>query len=117
MTLESIQSLLFNNLVNESPILSGNMKANIKCSVTTPMECEVVIEAPFYDIDKWEKEGIIVKTGESRGGITDYAKLVNEMGGFMTHNKSEHWVNRAIYEIMVGVASQMGATLINKLPL
>lgn len=117
MGIETIQNLLFMNLVNRSPVLSGNMRMNIKCGMSTPTECQIVIEAPFYDLKEWKRSGVIKRTGETKNGKTDYAYWVNELGGFATHNKSEHWVNRAIYEIMTDAANQMGATLINELPL
>lgn len=117
MNLESIQSLLFMDLVNSSPVLSGNMKMNIHCGVNTPKECQVIIEAPFYDLTKWKKDGTIIKTGENIKGKTDYAYWVNEAGGFGRHNKSEHWVNRSMYEVALQIATQLGAEVINKLPL
>ena len=117
MNVEGIQSLLFMNLVNKSPILSGNMQMNIQCGITTPSECEIVIEAPFYDMKKWKKDKVIVKTGENFKGKTDYAYWVNELGGFATHNKSEHWVNRCMYEVALEIANQLGAEVINRLPL
>lgn len=113
----SIQNLLLINLINKSPVLSGNMATSIGLGLTTPIECEVIIEAPFYDMKKWKKDGAIIHTGENKNGKTDYAFWVNELGGFATHNKSEHWVNRAIYEVVKEVASMMNATVINELEL
>ena len=49
--------------------------------------------------------------------VADYAYWVNEMGGFGTHNKSEHWVNRSMYEVALEFANKLGAEIINKLPL
>lgn len=117
MDTEAIQNLLFINLYNKAPILSGNMQMSIQCGLTSPSESEIVIEAPFYDMKKWKKNGVIVRTGENINGKTDYAYWVNELGGFATHNASEHWVNRCIYEVMTEIANEMGAELINKLPL
>lgn len=115
VTTEQIQSLLFMNLVNKSPILSGNMQMNINCGLTSPSESQIVIEAPFYDMKKWKKDKVIIPTGDSIRGKTDYVYWVNEMGGFATHNQSEHWVNRSIYEVALEIASMMGAEIINKL--
>ena len=117
MELEGLQSLTFMNLVNKSPILSGNMQMNIQCGLTTSSECQIVIEAPFYDMKKWKKDGTIIRTGEDRKGKTDYAYWVNELGGFASHNASEHWVNRCIYEAVTEYANMIGATVINRLPL
>ena len=113
----AMQSLLFINLINKVPVLSGNMKMNIKCGITTPSQCEIVIEAPFYDTNKWKKDKTIIHTGENKGGFTDYAYWVNELGGFATHNQSEDWVNRALYEVVNEIANEIGATVINRLEL
>lgn len=113
----SIQNLLFMNLLQKTPVLSGNMYYGIQCGLSTPSQCEIIIEAPFYDMKKWKKDGAIVPTGENKGGFTDYAYWVNKLGGFATHNKSEGWVNRAIYEVVSEIANEVGATLINRLEL
>lgn len=113
----SIQNLLFMNLLQKSPVLSGNMQSLIQCGLTTPSQAEIVIEAPFYDMKKWKKEGVVVHTGENKKGYTDYAEWVNMLGGFATHNKSEHWVNKAIYEVVTEIANELGATVINRLEL
>lgn len=110
---EKINGLLFESLILQSPILSGNMLMNIKQENTNT----ILIEAPFYDLKKWGKEGIIVHTGENRNGKTDYAVDVNLEGGFGTHNKSEHWVNRCIVSVCQIVANEIGAEVINELPL
>ena len=114
---EEMQNLLFMNLINKSPVLSGNMQMNIQCGMTTPSECEIIIEAPFYDMKQWKKNGVIKRTGENINGKTDYAYWVNEMGGFATHNQSEHWVNRCMYEVALEFANRLGGEIINKLPL
>lgn len=107
-----LQSLIFMNLLNKSPILSGNMYGGIQCALSTPSQCEVVIEAPFYDMKKWKKDGSIIPTGEIKQGKTDYAEWVNMLGGFATHNKSEGWVNRAVYEVVSEMANRIGAKVI-----
>ena len=112
-----LQSLLFMNLLNKSPVLSGNMVTSIGCGLTTPKQAEIIIEAPFYDLNKWKKDKTIVRTGEIKRGYTDYAALVNEVGGFGTHNKSENWVNRAIFEVVSEIANGINATVINRLEL
>ena len=119
MDLEEIKdytrSSLFYNLVMESPILSGNMQSMISMGYGND-GYEVIIEAPFYDFKKWEKEGVIVHTGESFNGKTDYAYDVNEFGAFGRHNKSEHWVNRVINVICHDVAVKFNGVVEGELP-
>lgn len=114
---EKIHSLLFDNLIFSSPILSGNMVSNIHTGMQGTNTREIVIEAPFYDLKKWQKEGVIVHTGETLFGKTDYASLVNDFGGFGTHNQSEGWVNRAILQVVFTIANKIGAQVINELQL
>lgn len=113
----TIQNLLFMNLVNKAPTLSGNMKMNIRCGISKPSETQIVIEAPFYDLNKFKQKGIIIHTNENKNGKTDYAYYVNVAGGFATNNASKNWVNRAIYEVITEIANEMNAEVINKLPL
>ena len=82
-------------LLENVPILSGNMKNNIRLISVEDKEIVFMIAAPQYDLKKWQKEKIISFTGE----MPDYAVFVNDTGGFGTHNRSEHWVNRALYEL------------------
>lgn len=112
-----LQSILFMKLVNDSPVLSGNMQMSISCGLTSPKESEIVIAAPYYDLKEWTRNRVIKRTGESKNGKTDYAYYVNLLGGFATHNKSEKWVNRTIYEVVSSFANELSATVINKLPL
>ena len=114
---EQIFSLLNDDLYYSSPVLSGNMRAHIKIGNITPEYKELIIEAPFYDMDKWKKEGVIELTGESKNGYTDYAYWVNKSGAFGRHNRSEHWVNRCIYDSVMTIANEIGAQVINELPL
>lgn len=88
---KALENHLYSQLVFNSPILSGNMMMNISQGSS-----EIIIAAPFYDNKMWRKKHIIVHTGETKNGLTDYANSVNEVGGFGTHNKSEHWVNRVV---------------------
>ena len=108
----TLQSLLFMKLLNDSPVLSGNMVNHIGCELTTPSESRILIEAPFYDMKKWKKEGVIMHTGEVKKGYTDYASLVNELGGFAKHNRSEGWVNRSVYSVVLDIANMIGAEVI-----
>lgn len=108
---EKIHSLLSSNLIFQSPVLSGNMKAHIKQNG----EYEIIIEAPFYDMAKWRKENVIVHTGQRIYGKTDYAEWVNKIGAFGTHNKSEHWVNDTILGVVGVIAQEIGADVINEL--
>ena len=112
---ERIHSLLFSNLTLSSPILSGNMRSLIQTTAVGPERCEIVIDAPFYDIKKWQKEGVVVHTGATISGRTAYAEWVNRLGGFATHNKSEGWVNRAVLEACTAIANEIGAEVIYEL--
>lgn len=106
-----IHALLFSNLVMSSPVLSGNMKSFIK----TGSDNTIIIDAPFYDMRKWEKDKVVVHTGETINGRTAYAEWVNRLGAFGRHNKSERWVNRAILEVVQAIANEMGAEVIYEL--
>ena len=106
-----IHALLFSNLVMSSPVLSGNMKSFIK----TGSDGTIVIDAPFYDMRKWEKDKVVVHTGETINGRTAYAEWVNRLGAFGRHNKSERWVNRAILEVVQAIANEIGAEVIYEL--
>lgn len=111
-TVEKLTSLLFSTLITSSPVLSGNMKSLINIDNYSENECSIVIDAPFYDMTKWKKDKVIVHTGEQINGKTSYANWVNEAGGFGTHNKSEHWVNRACVEVAKIIANEIGATVV-----
>lgn len=101
----------YSELNKNSPIMSGNMKSFIIFTGN-----DVRIYAPFYDIKKWKKSGEIVHTGESIYGFTDYAQWVNQVGGFGTHNKSEHWVNRVCNDVADMVARKYKGKVIKRLP-
>lgn len=116
-TIEKMTSLLFAILLTSSPVLSGNMKQNIQITRYGINECEIVIDAPFYDMKKWRKDKVIVHTGETFRGKTAYAESVNRSGAFGTHNKSEHWANRACVEVAQIIANEIGAEVINELRL
>ena len=109
---EMMHSLLYNVLIMESPVLSGSMKSMIQTGMDEPSTREIVIDAPFYDVKRWEKDNTIVYTGDVILGRTAYAEWVNRLGGFATHNKSEKWVNRAIHEVVDAIANQIGAEVI-----
>lgn len=100
-------SALLWTLVVNSPILSGSMQMHIQLGYGND-GYEVIIEAPFYDMKKWEKNKTLVYTGETKNGFTDYAQWVNEAGGFGKHNKSEHWVNRVVNEVCRSIAIEYG---------
>ena len=107
---EELQYALLWHLVNESPVLSGNMQSMIQLGYGND-GYEIKIPAPFYDATKWKKDKVIVHTGAVIGGLTDYAYSVNEFGAFGTHNKSEHWVNRVLNRICEEVAKKYGGTV------
>ena len=114
---EKLHTLLFTKLKLESPVLSGNMRGSINLGSISESTREIIINAPFYDMKKWKKTGVITRTGETIYGKTDYAKWVNDLGGFATHNKSENWVNRACVEIATIIANEVGGIVINELEL
>lgn len=115
--LDKLFSLIYSDLIMSSPVLSGNMQSMIQLGQIGVKEVDIIISAPFYDNKEWEKNKIIKHTGESIKGVTDYANWVNEIGGFGTHNKSEHWVNRVLYECCQAIANEVGGVVINELPL
>ena len=113
--LETLANLVKMYLEESSPILSGNMYREITTAELVNVsdnEVTFCINAPFYDVSLWRRTGVIVHSGETvtlkngvkhsyyayYGSITDYAMWVNDMGAFGTHNKSEHWVNRALFD-------------------
>ena len=102
---EYARSSLFWNLIKESPILSGSMQYHIQMGYGND-GYEIIIEAPFYDMKKWQKDKTLVYTGESHNGVTDYALSVNEAGGFGRHNASEGWVNRCVNYVCRDVAQK-----------
>lgn len=114
-SVEKLTALLFSTLITSSPVLSGNMKSLIQINRYGISECEIMIDAPFYDMKKWKKEGIVAHTGEQIDGKTAYAEWVNKSGGFGRMNKSMHWVNRACVEVATIIANEIGATVINEL--
>ena len=112
---EELQNSLLWNLVMDSPILSGNMQAMISLGYGND-GYEVIIQAPFYDNEKWKKDHVIVHTGASKNGITDYAYEVNEFGAFGSHNKSEHWANRTINTVCQEIATKYNMKVVGRLP-
>lgn len=106
--IEELHNLIYTNLVMQSPVLSGNMKANISSMKLG----EICISGPAYDLKKWKKDKVIVHTGGP-----DYANEVNISGAFGRHNKSEHWVNRVLFDSVSVIANEIGAIVINELPL
>ena len=109
--IEKTHNLLYTNLLLKSPVLSGSMKMHIQDNG----EREIVIDAPFYDLKEWNKTGNIVYTGKVYNGVSAYASIVNEMGAFGKHNKSEGWVNRAILEVANVIANEIGAEVVYEL--
>lgn len=114
--MEKIYSLLMTSLDINSPILSGNLKSNIELVDVTENSLIIAIKPGYYDVAKWEKEGILHFIGEKNGKIS-YADDVNNYGGFFTNNESKHFANRSCFEVCNIIASECGAELINKLEL
>lgn len=99
---------LYWNLVMQSPVLSGNMQ-NFISGMGLQMD-GILITAPSYDSKKWRKEKVIVINNRF-----NYAHSVNEVGGFGTHNKSEHWVNRVVNQCCDLIANKYHAKVIGRL--
>lgn len=112
---EELQLKLNWELIMNSPILSGNMQSFIQLG-GIDTNYAILIQAPFYDAKKWNKERIIVHTGEIKDGYEHYAEWVNEAGGFGSHNKSENWVNRVCNMCAEEFAQKHGAKVIKRLP-
>ena len=102
-------------LLQDVPILSGNMKSHIRLVNVSEDEIVYEISAPQYDMNTFRKTGRIQFTGKT----PDYAIWVNDLGAFATHNKSEHWLNRSLYELCYELKIAKGgeAIIINDLPL
>lgn len=115
--IEKLYNLLKIMLEHNCPVLSGNMKAHIEVKSIEEHEIVLCISAPFYDLKEWKKTGKIVFTGPNVFGETDYAYAVNQRGAFGRHNKSQYWANRSVYETANTIANEIGAELINMLPL
>lgn len=109
---EKIHSLLASALILESPVLSGNMKQHISSYIPDGNTSEIIIDAPFYDLKKWEKTKVIVHTGETINGRTAYAEEVNRIGAFGKKNKSTGWATRTIHSVVDSIANEVGATVI-----
>jgi len=117
--LEQLYTLLNENLYLSCPVLSGNMRNHIDMNTVLKdsEEVEIVISAPFYDLKEWEKNHRIVFTGDIVDGMHDYAYWVNALGAFGKGGRDVNWVHRAIYEVCCAVASEIGAEVVNELPL
>lgn len=115
--LDKLFALTYSNLIIQAPVMSGNMKSHIQVGKIEDDEIEIIISAPFYDVNKWKKTKEISYTRESYNGITDYANWVNELGGFARHNDSEHWANRVLYDSAQAIATEIGGEVINELQL
>ena len=103
-------------LIGAAPVLSTNLRNHIKLVSANDTEIVFVIEAPRYDVNKFTKTGKISYTGDR----PDYAVWLNDLGAFAKHNKSEHWVNRALFEMCHEVRNALGkkrVEVINDLPL
>ena len=114
---EKLHALLYSNLIMQSPVLSGNMKSLIQVGLQGGGTREIIIDAPYYDMKKWEKEKVVVHTGEVKNGQTAYAEDVNLRGAFGRHNRSEGWVNRAVKEVVDTIANEIGAQVIYEIKL
>ncbi len=118
-TVQKIYNLLDDDLYLSCPVLSGNMRKHILTNAVGigTNEITICISAPFYDSKKWKEEHVIFHTGEIINGKSDYAEWVNTLGPFGRPGRSQHWVNRACYEVATVIANEIGAEVISELPL
>lgn len=117
--LEKLYNLVDENLYLSCPVMSGNMRHHIDVNTVLAgdEEVEIVISAPFYDLNEWKKTGRIKFTGKGPHGKHDYAYWVNALGAFAKGGRDVNWVHRAIYEACCTLASEIDAEVINELPL
>jgi len=118
--LEKLYTLVDENLYLSCPVLSGNMRNHIAINpvfLGGDEEITLVISAPFYDLKEWQKNHRIKYTGEIINGKQDYAEWVNAYGAFNRGGRDVNWVHRAIFEAACTLASEIGAEVINELPL
>lgn len=114
---QKIYNALMIDLYKNSPRMSGNMQSNLQLGEVKDNSMTIIINAPYYDINQWKKDGQIVLTNkQSKNGTTDYAEVVNSIGAFGKRNKSTHWVNKTCLEVVNTIAQEIGAIVINKLP-
>ena len=116
---EKIAKLLDSDLYLSCPVLSGNMRHHIDLNtvIEGDEEMTIVISAPFYNLKEWQKTKRIEFTGDVINGKHDYAEWVNTIGPFGHSGRSTHWVNRSCYEVVTAIANEIGAQVINELPL
>ena len=117
--LEKLYNLVDENLYLSCPVLSGNMRHHIDVNTVLKgdEEVEIVISAPFYDLNEYLKTGKIVFTGDIKNGMHDYAYWVNAVGAFGKGGRNVNWVHRAIYEAVCTFAAEIDAEVVNELPL
>lgn len=117
--LEKLYNLVSENLYLSCPVMSGNMRHHIDVNTVLKddEEVEIVISAPFYDLNEWKKNHQIKFTGKIINGKHDYAYWVNALGAFAKGGRDVHWVHRAIYEATCVLAGEIDAIVINELPL
>lgn len=117
--LQKLYNLVDENLYLSCPVMSGNMRHHIDVNTVLKddEEVEIVISAPFYDLKEWQKNHRVKFTGAIVNGKHDYAYWVNALGAFARGGRDVHWVNRAIYEACCTLASEIGAEVINELPM
>lgn len=114
-------NLLNNVLINQAPVLSGNLKQSIRIKEIQDNEITIVIEPRFYNVAQYNKTGKInlykAKQSIEKYGRLSYAEWLNDKGAFGTGNKSMHWTNRAIYDVCTAFARTLNAEVRNTLPL
>ena len=117
--LEKLYNLVDENLYLSCPVMSGNMRHHIDINTVLKddEEVNIVISAPFYDLNEWNKNHHIKFTGQIINGMHDYAYWVNALGAFAKGGRDVNWVHRAIYEAVCTFASEIDAEVINELSL
>jgi len=112
--LEKLYSLIYSSLNLNVPVLSGNMAQHIELVEIEPHKIVIKINAPYYDINIWEKEKRIVPVGPINGK-SGYAQDVNLHGAWGSNNASKGWINRTLNEACQVIANEYNAILEDKL--
>lgn len=101
---------LYMHLVNQSPVLSGNMRHHIKGMGINGKTATIMISGPSYDVTRWRHTGSIVFTHKF-----NYAFWVNYLLSKKGRKKSSTgWVNRACVEVAEMIANEIGGIVINE---
>lgn len=127
---EKLFNLLNNDLYLTAPVLSGNTRNSIHVSKIDEDSFQIIIDPKFYDLNEWVKKGKPWKRVDGKligdiriikskyPDIKSYAMWCNDLGAFGGKStRSKHWVNRCVYEVCQTIANEIGAEVVNQLPL